>query len=619
MKAKYRFLMGAVVALPTMATAADINKTANFTGDAETFVGGGGNWGDNVLRLGNGASGITIEINSGTLQDTASNNRHLNLEGTNNVFTFTGSSTQLIVNANKNWSTGSTKFQGSGNTTNILAGATFTAKGWNGFDGSSNIINIDGAGSKADFSADNNDGFGSSPGSDFYTTNRINITNGGTMYVSGNGFDNVTANSVGQYTVTVDGAGGRSVLGFSRTQYNGASGGGIAHVFNGGALETHGDSPNQFNGRTSPGQFHKYLIDGGVISYKGATAARMDESTAGEASYFTYTGNNAMRLNGSASTDTGSYTLANNLGTKNYVRLEMINGTTSVARAITIDGDNGGSMLFDGTTATIANGVTLAGAAATLTATGTDSSVTGVVAGSALVKDGAAKLTLNTEPTYSGDTTISEGTLALTVANSGNDASTVSIASGAFLELGIGVADTVDKLYLDGAQVASGTWGSSTSGAAHPDDTHFAGAGVLNVTSGTVSMTPYQTWSGGAVFTADANGDGYSNGLAWILGAASTTANVCRLLPAPGKEASYLTLQFQRVHTLGSAKLYLQYSNDLNNLDPWHTIDLVAGPLGDVVMDVDPGVGLDDVTLKIPTSHASASGTLLGRLHATEN
>ena len=424
--------IAALAAFPTATMAADINKTTNFTGDAATFVGNGGNWGDNRLQIGNGASGITVIINSGTLRDgpTTGPNISLNILGTNNTVTFTGSSTQLIIDNTRNWGNGGTgngsfHINGTGNTMNVLAGATFTAKGWNGFDGTNNRINIDGAGSIVNWSADDNDGFGNSSGNDVYASNRINITNGGTMYVSGNGLDNMTANTAGQYTISVDGAGGRSTLGFTYTKYNGANGGGIAHIFNGGAIETHaghGADVSSYASSNDHSHLEKIFIDGGVISYKDATAVRMDESTAGAASAFTYAGNNAMRLNNSVSTDTGSYVLANNLGTKNYVRLEMINGTTSVARALTIDGDHGGSMLFDATNATVTNGVTLVGASV-FTATGTASSLAGVVSGGgSFFKEGVGTLALSSAETYLGNTTINGGTLQL-----GNNTATGSL------------------------------------------------------------------------------------------------------------------------------------------------------------------------------------------------
>ncbi len=654
-------VIASLAAFPTVAMAADINITTSITGSATDIVGiggfgsggiegsggpggSGGNFGDNNrLQFGPAVSGQMFIMNSGTLTDGLVNLPpdkgiiSLNILGTGNTVTFTGSSTQVIITSERNWGTaggttnGSFHLQGTNNTMNVLAGATFVNPGWSGLDGTGNTLNIDGAGSTVTLSlsggiygGNGNDGFGNSSGNAAAKTNRVNITSGGALYVYGMGLCNVKSDvGAGKYGVNVNGAGGRSVLGVAAIQYCGAAGNGIAHIFNGGALESISPSrvsPNNSNHFNLNSIYaSQVFIDGGVLSYRNASAARMDESTAGNASGFSYAGNNTMRLNNSASTDTGSYRLANNLGSKNYTSLEMINGTTSVARAITVDGDNSGSMLFEGTAATITNGVTLAGSAATLTATGADSTLTGVVSGTSLVKSGAGKLTLLTAPTYTGDTTISEGTLALTNANASNETSSVSIAVGAKLELGIFVNDTVDKLYLAGVQVASGTWGSSTSGAAHQDDAHFAGDGVLNVTSGTGSSSPYKMWAGSASFTADANGDGIANGLAWMLTAGDVSTNACSLLPTPARDASYLTLHFLLVSDVGSAKLFLEYSNDLGTVDSWHAVDLIDGPFGDIVVDVNAGHATDDVTVKIPTSHASAAGRLYARLRAAEN
>ena len=128
--------------------------------------------------------------------------------------------------------------------------------------------------------------------------------------------------------------------------------------------------------------------------------------------------------------------------------------------------------------------------------------------------------------------------------------------------------------------------------------------------------TPYLTWANGASFTADANGDGMVNGMAWVLGAITAADNALPLLPMPGKEPGYLTLTFLRVQNLGPAHLYLEYSNSLGS-GSWTSVNL-ADPLGDIVVVVNAGIGVDEVTAKIPTTHA-ASGHLYGRLRATEN
>lgn len=89
-----------------------------------------------------------------------------------------------------------------------------------------------------------------------------------------------------------------------------------------------------------------------------------------------------------------------------------------------------------------------------------------------------------------------------------------------FDESGGQVSDTVETLTIAGAAQAPGTWGASGSGATHIDDTHFAGAGTLTVTTGP-TLTDYGTWIDlffpGATDplvigdSADPDGDGVSN------------------------------------------------------------------------------------------------------------
>ncbi|HRT29266.1 MAG TPA: hypothetical protein P5527_05695 [Kiritimatiellia bacterium] len=49
------------------------------------------------------------------------------------------------------------------------------------------------------------------------------------------------------------------------------------------------------------------------------------------------------------------------------------------------------------------------------------------------------------------------------------------------IQLDEGVDQTVGWLWLDGARLGMGTWGSTSSAATHQDDTHFAGTGILTV------------------------------------------------------------------------------------------------------------------------------------------
>ena len=132
--------------------------------------------------------------------------------------------------------------------------------------------------------------------------------------------------------------------------------------------------------------------------------------------------------------------------------------------------------------------------------------------------------------------------------------------------------------------------------------------------------SPYSTWAGGQAFTDDLNGDGVDNGMAWILGAANANANLDGLLPVPGADGG-LTMHFHRVNPMGTAHLYVEYSSDLGDGDPWHSEEIPAtsGTIGgDIGVVVVPGSPTDDVTITIPASHGSA-GALYGRLKAVEN
>jgi hypothetical protein len=80
-------------------------------------------------------------------------------------------------------------------------------------------------------------------------------------------------------------------------------------------------------------------------------------------------------------------------------------------------------------------------------------------------------------------------------------------------------------------------------------------------------------------------------------------------------------LHFQRVNPYSPAKLYVQFGNDLSG---WTAVEVPATsgtitlPGDDIEVEVDPG-SPDTVTVKVPTSYQSDSGTLFARLSATEN
>ena len=146
----------------------------------------------------------------------------------------------------------------------------------------------------------------------------------------------------------------------------------------------------------------------------------------------------------------------------------------------------------------------------------------------ALVKDGAGTQILNnlsgTPSSYTGNTTVNGGTLALSATATLSSDSGVRINTGGILNLATGLNITVKSLVINGgAPLADGTYGSSTSGATNAGlaspDTYFAGTGILTVSSG----GDYATWAiakgiPGEPASGDYENDGISNLVEYALG-----------------------------------------------------------------------------------------------------
>lgn len=131
-------------------------------------------------------------------------------------------------------------------------------------------------------------------------------------------------------------------------------------------------------------------------------------------------------------------------------------------------------------------------------------------------------------------------------------------------------------------------------------------------------LSPYETWAGGEAFGNDANGDGVSNGLAFLLGAANPNANALGLLPTPAQSGGGLVLTFKMRNAAnrGGATLSLQHSSDLGITDLWTSVavpETSGGPLSGITFTVTPGDPLNNVVATIHSSQA-AGGHLFGRL-----
>jgi len=135
-----------------------------------------------------------------------------------------------------------------------------------------------------------------------------------------------------------------------------------------------------------------------------------------------------------------------------------------------------------------------------------------------LVKTGSGSLSLsNALSSTTGDVIVSNGTLVVTTAsrlgNSTNivvdggtlelrnqtalsDAASVWLSAGGKITLGAGLVESVDRLFFDGVQQPSGTYGSTASGATYQNNTYFSGSGQIFVWSGPPLAASGALWDG---------------------------------------------------------------------------------------------------------------------------
>ena len=255
-------------------------------------------------------------------------------------------------------------------------------------------------------------------------------------------------------------------------------------------------------------------------------------------------------------------------------------------------------------------------AALTVGSNGADTSYAGVLrdgaaAPLALVKTGTGTLTLSTAPTYTGNTTIAQGKLVVAAAYLA-DSSTVTVNSGAVLELNTAASDIVGSLVLGGTNVGPGTYNAS-----HPTyGAYFAGSGSIVVGGAFESWAASKGLTGDdALPDADPDKDGIANLLEFVLGGEPNpthpNANSAALLPTVSVDATDLVFTFRRTDDSASYDPVVEYGTALN---AW--TEAQAGVNGVVINEDNDfyGGATDRVIVRIPRTLAAPGSKLFARL-----
>ena len=221
-----------------------------------------------------------------------------------------------------------------------------------------------------------------------------------------------------------------------------------------------------------------------------------------------------------------------------------------------------------------------------------------------LTKINSGTTTLSGANTYTGNTTVSAGTLSMTTTKDLSDASTVSIATGAVLNLAVDEVDDVAVLNFAGVAQADGTYDSTNSGGL------ITGSGSIRV-GGEQPTNDVASWA--ATFTAsdasftgspatdpltDYDNDGLSNLLEYVLGG-SPIANQDTAVPTVSQDATHMIFTYNRsdisTATGNDVTIKAEYAADLSG--SW--TEAVNGTAS-VVIEEDTSADPDVVTVKVP-------------------
>jgi autotransporter-associated beta strand protein len=199
----------------------------------------------------------------------------------------------------------------------------------------------------------------------------------------------------------------------------------------------------------------------------------------------------------------------------------------------------------------------------------------------AFIKDGAGTLNTTGAISYTGNTTISAGTLGFSQTGL-SDTATVTIASGAVAALNFTGNDRVGSLVINGITLPNGVYSNTSHGGLYA--AYLTGTGALQV-----GDLGYASWIAGfptltgndALPESDPDGDGIANLLEFVLGGTPTTSDTS-ILPKASASPNGLNLilnfkrsDFSEVDTT----LMLQVGTNLAGWSP--AADITLGPVSD--------------------------------------
>lgn len=282
--------------------------------------------------------------------------------------------------------------------------------------------------------------------------------------------------------------------------------------------------------------------------------------------------NGRVELNNNTAAGTGPITLSGATGTTAQVQLAS---SLDVGNALIVadDGDIKQLRKFNATADSIYSGgisINETGASnfRVLVGTGATMTITGVISGTGaagLNKQSPGTLTLTADNTYTGQTTVAAGILVLTNAFLA-DASTVSISTGATLNLTHAQTDVINKLLIAGVQQPAGIYKAVGASGEGTELASITGSGKLQVLTGPSNI--FATWMAGFTFsvgadttaTGDADSDGIPNVVEHVLGSApNLPTNGPGVIAGPTGSLTW-------THTLNST-----LATDVNYIYEWST------------------------------------------------